>query len=45
MKTLENSNIQINSIRNEFNNRTELKSYIGRSKRVAWSNNRRFISI
>lgn len=45
MKTQDNGNAQLNSIRNEFNSRIELKSYLGRSKRVAWAGNRRFVSI
>ena len=45
MNTRENSNAQINSLRSEFNSRVEIKSYLGRSKRVAWASNRRFMSI
>ena len=45
MKTHDNGNAQLNSIRNEFNSRIEGKSYLGRSKRVAWAGNRRFMSI
>ena len=45
MKAQENGNAQLNSLRSEFNNRVEIKSYLGRTKRVAWSGNRRFRSI
>ena len=45
MKRQDNGNEQLNSIRNEFNNRVEAKSYLGRAKRVAWTVNRRFRSI
>ncbi len=45
MKAFDNGNTQLNSLKSEFNNRTELKSYLGRSKRVAWASSRRFNSI
>jgi len=45
MKVQENGNAQLNSLRNEFNNRIETKSYLGRTKRVAWAGNRRFRSV
>lgn len=45
MKAQENGNAQLNSLRNEFNNRIEIKSYLGRTKRVAWASNRRFRSV
>ena len=45
MKNQENGNAQLNSIRNEFNNRVGSKSYLGRTKRVAWTGLRRFRTI
>ena len=41
----DNINTAYNSIRNEFNGRVESKSYLGRTKRVAWTGNRRFRTI
>ena len=41
----DNGNIQLNSARNEFNDRVEAKSFLGRTKKVAWTNARRFRSI
>ena len=40
-----NGNSQLNSIRNEFNDRTKKKLFLGNSGRVFWSSNRRFRSI
>tara|TARA_B100000900_G_scaffold148679_1_gene126187 strand:+ start:519 stop:638 length:120 start_codon:yes stop_codon:yes gene_type:complete len=37
MKRQDNGNEHLNSIRNEFNGRVEMKSYLGRTKRIAWS--------
>ena len=45
MKNQENGNTQLNSTRNEFNDRVVAKSYLGRTKRVAWIGSRRFRSI
>jgi len=45
MKNQDNGNAQLNSVRNEFNDRIVTKSYLGRTKRVAWTSVRRFRSI
>ena len=45
MKNQDNGNVQLNSARNEFNDRVEAKSYLGRSKKVSWTAARRFRSI
>ena len=45
MKRQDNGNEHLNSIRNEFNGRVEMKSYFGRTKRIAWSGNRRYRTI
>ena len=45
MKNQDNGNTQLNSARNEFNDRIEAKSYLGRTKKVAWTRERRFRSI
>tara|TARA_A100001234_G_C12546960_1_gene351402 strand:- start:78 stop:254 length:177 start_codon:yes stop_codon:yes gene_type:complete len=45
MKNQDNGNVQLNSVRNEFNDRVEAKSYLGRSKKITWSGVRRFRSI
>ena len=45
MKNQENGNAQLNSTRNEFNDRVGSKSYLGKTKRVAWASLRRFRSI
>ena len=45
MKNQDNGNVQLNSVRNEFNDRVEAKSYLGRSKKVSWTGARRFRSI
>ena len=45
MKNQDNGNVQLNSARNEFNDRVEAKSYLGRSKKVTWTGARRFRSI
>tara|TARA_B100000683_G_scaffold177694_1_gene171220 strand:+ start:477 stop:617 length:141 start_codon:yes stop_codon:yes gene_type:complete len=41
----QNGNSQINSLRNEFNDRIESKKYMGRGKRIAWNGRRRFRTI
>ena len=45
MKRHDNGNELVNSIRNEFNGRIEMKFYLGQAKRIAWSGNRRFRSV
>lgn len=45
MNNQDNGNVQLNSARNEFNNRVEAKSFLGRTKKVAWSGARRFRNI
>jgi len=45
MKNQENGNTQLNAIRNEFNDRTESKIYMGRGKRMTWNGRRRFRTI
>ena len=45
MKNQENGNAQLNSARNDFNDRVGSKSYLGRTKRVAWTGLRRFRTI
>tara|TARA_B100001173_G_C15890039_1_gene505214 strand:+ start:591 stop:728 length:138 start_codon:yes stop_codon:yes gene_type:complete len=45
MKNQENGNIQLNSARNEFNDRVEAKSFLGKTKKVAWAGARRFRNI
>ena len=45
MKNQDNGNVQLNSARNEFNDRVEAKTYLGRSKKVSWTGARRFRSI
>ena len=45
INTQNNGNNQLNSARNEFNDRIEAKSYLGRTKKVAWTGARRFRSI
>ena len=40
-----NGNNQLNSIRNEFNDRTKKMFFLGNSTRVYWSNHRRFRTI
>tara|TARA_B110000003_G_C16231018_1_gene371202 strand:- start:183 stop:320 length:138 start_codon:yes stop_codon:yes gene_type:complete len=45
VKNQDNGNAQLNLARNEFNDRIVTKSFLGRSKRVAWTALRRFRSI
>ncbi|MDB3937440.1 hypothetical protein N9373_01785 [Flavobacteriaceae bacterium] len=45
MKNQDNGNAQLNSVRNEFNDRVLTKSFLGRTKRVTWTGTRRFRSI
>ena len=45
MKNQDNGHSQLNSARNDFNDRVEAKSFLGRTKKVAWTGARRFRSI
>ena len=45
MRNQDNGNVQLNSVRNEFNDRVDVKSFLGRTKKVAWTSARRFRSI
>lgn len=45
LKNQRNGNDQLNSIRNEFNDRLEKKLFLGSSNRVYWANSRRFRAI
>ena len=45
LKNQKNGNDQLNSIRNEFNDRLEKKLFLGKSNRVYWTNSRRFRTI
>ena len=45
LKNQKNGNDQLNSIRNEFNNRLEKKLFLGSSNRVYWAKSRRFRAI
>tara|TARA_R100001591_G_scaffold7468_3_gene13959 strand:- start:897 stop:1034 length:138 start_codon:yes stop_codon:yes gene_type:complete len=45
MKNQDNGNTQLNAIRNEFNDRTESKKYMGQGKRMTWNGRRRFRTI
>ena len=45
MRNQDNGNVQLNSARNEFNDRVDVKSFLGRTKKVAWTSVRRFRSI
>ena len=45
MNNQDNGNIQLNSARNEFNDRVGVKSFLGKTKKVAWAGARRFRSI
>ncbi len=40
-----NGNTQLNSIRNEFNDRVKDKSYMSQGKRIAWNDRRRYRTI
>ena len=41
----DNGNTQLNSIRNEFNDRTKAKNYMGNGLRIFWNERRRFRTI
>ena len=41
----DNGNTQINAIRNEFNDRTKSKNYMGNGLRIFWNERRRFRTI
>ena len=45
MKNQDNGNTQLNSARNEFNDRIDSKLFLGRTKKVTWTAARRFRSI
>ena len=45
MKNQDNGNVQLNSARNEFNDRVETKKYLGNAFRVKMNNYRRFRTI
>ena len=45
MNNQANGNTQLNSARNEHNDRVEVKSFLGKTKKVAWTGFRRFRSI
>lgn len=45
LKNQKNGNDQLNSIRNEFNDRLNKKLFLGKSNRVYWTNSRRFRTI
>ena len=45
LKDQKNGNDQLNSIRNEFNDRVKKKLFLGNSNRVYWTNSRRFRAI
>ena len=44
-KNQNNGNSQLNTIREDFNSKTEAKAILGKTKRVKWSSRRRFRSI
>lgn len=41
----DNGNTQLNSVRNDFNDRTSSKIYMGQGKRITWNDRRRFRTI
>tara|TARA_B100000700_G_C14609289_1_gene652806 strand:+ start:50 stop:190 length:141 start_codon:yes stop_codon:yes gene_type:complete len=41
----DNGNTQLNSIRNEFNDRTKAKNFMGSGLRNSWNERRRFRTI
>ena len=45
LKEQKNGNDQLNSIRNEFNDRLKKKLFLGNSNRVYWTKSRRFRAI
>ena len=45
LKEQKNGNDQLNSIRNEFNDRVNKKLFLGNSNRVYWAKSRRFRAI
>ena len=45
LKEQKNGNDQLNSIRNEFNDRVKKKLFLGNSNRGYWTNSRRFRAI
>ena len=45
IKNQRNGNDQLNSIRNDFNDRVKKKLFLGNAVRIFWSNSRRFRAI
>jgi hypothetical protein len=45
MNKQDNGNTQLNSIRNEFNERVGKKSFLGKALRITWSDRRRYRTI
>ena len=45
LKEQKNGNDQLNSIRNDFNDRIRKKLFLGNPNRVYWANSRRFRAI
>ena len=45
LKNQRNGNDQLNSIRNDFNDRVKKKFFLGNAARIFWSNSRRFRAI
>lgn len=45
LKNQKNGNDQLNSIRNEFNDRVKKKFFLGNAARIFWSSSRRFRAI
>ena len=41
----DNGNTQLNSIRNDFNDRVKDKAFMSQGKRIAWNDRRRFRTI
>ena len=45
MNKQDNGNTQLNSIRNDFNDRLKDKIFMGQGKRMAWNDRRRYRTI
>jgi len=45
MTEQQNGNTQLNGVRNEFNQRVEKKSYLGKANRIIWTKQRRYRTI
>tara|TARA_Y100000768_G_scaffold372721_1_gene340628 strand:- start:857 stop:1003 length:147 start_codon:yes stop_codon:yes gene_type:complete len=41
----QNGNTQVNTVRNDFNDRVRSKKFLGATPRVYWNNSRRFRTI